>query len=233
MSSGSILFRFHRKNSFRAMIIPYHIFINGQYAGSIKSGGRLEVIVPKSACYLIEEKYPFSFRSILIKCVQDIIDIEIKTHGGWTTPCYAAFYPQTEGTALLPSPFDCIRAVYDRERTANTLSAAEKTLFLLCEFYLSFSDDGHLSEVAVHESAAEILHALRTVGALQLSKFCETCIYEALGNASLPLENIEEYEDRLSLIDEHADHVFKNHSLLAEFINELRLCTARFIIGAQ
>ncbi len=240
-ADSSILFHIHRRFDLRAALIPYDICINGSFVGTVKNGGSLTVELPTADSYLIEEK-----STLFGTCVAfaqknaPVLTVEILTKGGWTTETYPVFTaPAAEcgRNILLPLPpaFAVIRDAYCKKVPIDSLSEKERILLHCYDFWISFSDDGSLGEVAAQENVVEMMTALRTIGAVRLADFCEKSIREVLGDASLPLENIEEYEDRLPLLDECIQHNASG-TLISEmelFADELRLCIAQFILKEE
>lgn len=92
----NIQFRFIRKWALRGALVPYSIFINGQWVGYLKNGRELEVAVPRNSGYLIEEQAPFG-SCVWLNSGESHVEIEVRTVGGWKECCYPVFIRKNEG----------------------------------------------------------------------------------------------------------------------------------------
>ena len=50
-----VRFHIHRKSAFAGALLPYRMYINGQYIGTIRNGKSLDANVPKAGVYYIED----------------------------------------------------------------------------------------------------------------------------------------------------------------------------------
>ena len=50
-----VRFHIHRKSTFAGALLPYRMYINGQYIGTIRNGKSLDANIPKAGVYYIED----------------------------------------------------------------------------------------------------------------------------------------------------------------------------------
>ena len=101
---SEVQFHIHRKSAFMGAILPYHMYINGQYIGTIRSGKSLDANVPKADVYYIEDDFLSSQNAVIYDNGLSEYNVIIKRAGGWRTESYNEFY-MDKGNALeqLPS----------------------------------------------------------------------------------------------------------------------------------
>ena len=239
--SDTVLIHIHRKRQLRACMIPYDVCINGQSIGRIKNGESLTVQMPYADAYLIADNaMPFEGCIAFSQRGKNELFIEMITAGGWRQDTYPVFTAPCEdaGGAMLPlmPAFVDIHHAYLKRLPTDRLTPAQKTLLSCYEFWICFSDDGALGEAAAQENIVEMLSALREIGAVKLADFCEKAFADVLGDVTLPLADIEAYEDRLSELD---GYLSKNTRYdaggrmlvgIQVFTDELRQCAAQFLL---
>ena len=60
-----VRFHIHRKSAFAGALLPYRMYINGQYIGTIRNGKSLDANVPKAGVYYIEDDILFSRSAVI------------------------------------------------------------------------------------------------------------------------------------------------------------------------
>ena len=60
-----VRFHIHRKSAFAGALLPYRMYINGQYIGTIRNGKSLDANVPKAGVYYIEDDILFSRNAVI------------------------------------------------------------------------------------------------------------------------------------------------------------------------
>lgn len=227
----NIQFRFIRKWALRGALVPYSIFINGQWVGYLKNGRELEVAVPRNSGYLIEEQAPFG-SCVWLNSGESHVEIEVRTVGGWKECCYPVFIRKNEGKVKqLDNPLTSVMRTYEGKKKADELSAHERTLLLCYEFWILFSDDGSLGEVAGSETVVEMMQALRIIGAEKMAAFCERSFRDVLGNITLPLsdEMNDAMDEQLCELDDVGSRACRYHEL-DEVIQEFRTAIAQYVL---
>ena len=87
-----VRFHIHRKSAFAGALLPYRMYINGQYIGTIRNGKSLDANVPKAGVYYIEDDILFSRNAVIYDNGLSEYSVVIKRAGGWRTESYNEFY---------------------------------------------------------------------------------------------------------------------------------------------
>mgnify|MGYP003219556032 CR=1 FL=1 len=186
-----VRFHIHRKSTFAGALLPYRMYINGQYIGTIRNGKSLDANVPKAGVYYIE-------------------DDVIKRAGGWRTESYNEFYME-KGNVLEQLPSFHWEKLFELQQS---MSQSERLLALSVEFWMSAMDD--LQEVLASEHLFEIIAALQTIGAHKYHDLLLKIMNDDFGDVRFPLDDnqIEQMQPKI----EDANRAFwKNKGAEAEF----------------
>lgn len=219
-----VQFNIFRKAAFAGALLPYNIYINGQFVGTIKNGKSLCVKVPEAEVYYLEDNNSFERNAVIISNNTSEYNILLKRVGGWRTDSYNEFYIDN-GNKIdkLPS-FHYERfmnAIY--ENNIDQLSPDERLLTLCLDFCYSIMDD--IQEVLASSNLANTIEALQTIGANRFFGILTQIIEEHFHDVPLPLddEQIEQMYDRLN----KANHLIWNNEGPA--YDELRKAMVRHI----
>ena len=101
---SEVQFHIHRKSAFAGVLLPYHMYINGQRIGTIRNGKSLNANVPKADAYYVEDGIFLSRNAVIYDKGLSEYNVIIKRAGGWRTESYNEFYME-KGKTLeqLPS----------------------------------------------------------------------------------------------------------------------------------
>lgn len=195
----TVRFIIYRKAAFAGALLPYNIYINGLFVGTIKNGKTLIIDVPKSDVYYLEDNNAFERNAVICDCNLSEYSIVLKRAGGWRTDSYNEFYIDNGGCiSQLPSfHFEkFISAVY--RDSVDELSSDEWLLALCLEFWNGITDD--IQEVLASDHLTEIIDALQEIGATRYSKLLLQIINELFPDVALPLndDQIDQMYDRIS-----------------------------------
>ena len=80
-----VRFNIFRKAAFAGALLPYNIYINGEFVGTIKNGKTLNVDVPEADIYYLEDNNSFERNAVIINSNTIDYNILIKRAGGWRT----------------------------------------------------------------------------------------------------------------------------------------------------
>ena len=194
-----VRFNIFRKAAFAGALLPYNIYINGEFVGTIKNGKTLNVEVPEADVYYLEDNNSFERNAVIINSNTSDYNILIKRAGGWRTDSYNEFHIDNGGTIdQLPSfHFNrFMNAVFND--SIDQLSPDEQILALCLNFCYSIMDD--IQEVLASSNLSNTIEALRTIGANRYVAILTQVIDEYFHNVSLPLndEQIEQKNDSLN-----------------------------------
>ena len=159
-----VRFNIFRKAAFAGALLPYNIYINGKFVGTIKNGKTLNVDVPEADIYYLEDNNSFERNAVIINSNTIDYNILIKRAGGWRTDSYNEFYIDNDDTSdQLPSfHFDrFMNAVFND--SIDQLSPDEQVLALCLNFSYSIMDD--IQEVLASSNLSCTIEALKTIGA--------------------------------------------------------------------
>lgn len=154
-----VRFHIHRKSTFAGALLPYRMYINGQYIGTIRNGKSLDANVPKAGVYYIEDDILSSRNAVIYDNGLSEYSVVIKRAGGWRTESYNEFYME-KGNVLEQLPSFHWEKLFELQQS---MSQSERLLALSVEFWMSAMDD--LQEVLTSEHLFEIIAALQTIGA--------------------------------------------------------------------
>lgn len=154
-----VRFHIHRKSAFAGALLPYRMYINGQYIGTIRNGKSLDANVPKAGVYYIEDDILSSRNAVIYDNGLSEYSVVIKRAGGWRTESYNEFYME-KGNVLEQLPSFHWEKLFELQQS---MSQSERLLALSVEFWMSAMDD--LQEVLASEHLFEIIAALQTIGA--------------------------------------------------------------------
>lgn len=200
---SEVQFHIHRKSAFAGALLPYRMYINGQYVGTIRNGKSLDASVPKAGTYYIEDDILSSRNAVIFDNGLSEYSVVMKRAGGWHTGSYNEFYiGKGETLARLPS-FHLERLFELRQSMSN----CERTLALCLEFWMSAVDD--LQEVLASEHLWEIITALQTIGAHKYHDLLLKIMNDDFANVGFPLndEQVEQMQPNI----EKANRVFWNN----------------------
>ncbi len=220
----SVKFNIFRKAAFAGALLPYNIYINGRFAGTLKNGKSLCVEVPQADVYYIEDNNSSERNAVILDNSASEYNIILKRAGGWRTDSYNEFYIDNGNNPdQLPSfHFErFMNAVF--ENKTEQLSHDERILALCLDFSFSIKDD--IQEVLSSRSLTDTIEALKTIGASRYYNALTQIIENDFRDISLPLDDnqIEQLYDRL----DKANHLIQKDDGPA--YNELRSAIARHI----
>ena len=216
---SEVQFHFHRKSAFVGALLPYNMYINGQYIGTIRNGKSLDANVPKADAYFIEDDYLPSQNAVIYDNGLSEYSVVIKRAGGWRTESYNEFYVE-KGNALEQLPSFHWEGLFELRQA---MSQSERTLALCVEFWMSAADG--LEEVFASEYLFEIITALQTIGAHGYHDMLLNIMNDDFGGVQFPLDDnqIEQMQPEI----ENANRAFwKNKGAEAEF----HQATANFLM---
>ena len=100
-----VQFHTHRKSAFAGALLPYRMYINGQYIGTIRNGKSHaeSANVPKAGVYYIEDDILSSRNAVIYDNGLSEHSVVIKRAGGWRTESYNEFYME-KGNVLEQLP---------------------------------------------------------------------------------------------------------------------------------
>ncbi|MBD9203926.1 MAG: hypothetical protein EGQ29_04975 [Clostridiales bacterium] len=205
-----VRFHIHRKSTFAGALLPYRMYINGQYIGTIRNGKSLDANVPKAGVYYIEDDILSSRNAVIYDNGLSEYSVVIKRAGGWRTESYNEFYME-KGNVLEQLPSFHWEKLFELQQS---MSLSERLLALSVEFWMSAMDD--LQEVLASEHLFEIIAALQTIGAHKYHDLLLKIMNDDFGDVRFPLDDnqIEQMQPKI----EDANRAFwKNKGAEAEF----------------
>ena len=204
-----VRFNIFRKAAFAGALLPYNIYINGRFVGTIKNGKTLNVDVPEADVYYLEDNNSFERNAvIIINSNTSDYNILLKRAGGSRTDSYNEFFVDNGDTIeQLPSfHFDrFMNAVFND--SIDQLSPDEQVLALCLNFSYSIMDD--IQEVLASSNLSYTMEALKTIGANRYVDLLAQVIDEYFHNVSLPL-NDEQIEQMYDGINKANQLIWKN-----------------------
>ena len=132
-----VRFHIHRKSTFAGALLPYRMYINGQYIGTIRNGKSLDANVPKAGVYYIEDDILSSRNAVIYDNGLSEYSVVIKRAGGWRTESYNEFYME-KGNVLEQLPSFHWERLFELQQS---MSQSERLLALSVEFWMSAMDD--------------------------------------------------------------------------------------------
>ena len=231
--TGKVIFQIVRKWAFPGALLPYKLFINGEYVGSLKNGKTLITEVTKSDYYFIDSMYGIDERNGII-CASDLNDpsqvfVEIQCAGGFKTVVYYKFFALKNGEYLELPSFNYSRyyaACYNEELYSG-LTKQEKIFTRCLQFFNEVSDAA--DEVLFDDKVLEMLDALKCIGATQYTHVFSYIAEHILSDILLPLtdeaENDKDLLQRMNAANQVVWDSEKNGSA-----EELHKCLVKYII---
>ncbi len=207
----TVHFTIHRKAAFVCALLPYRIYINGQYAGSLRSGKTLHAEVPTAKAYFIDDDVLSESNAIVYDDGQREKQLLLKTVGGWRTDAGIAFY--TDGKQLPSFRFE---RFYDAifQDGLEHLTPEEQKLALCLKFDCMVRDD--LGEVLTSDDLPEMANALQRIEAHQYAGLLQGLIRDGFCGAALPL-NDNQLEEMYKEIEAANKAFFRNKGAREEF----------------
>lgn len=216
---SEVQFHIYRKAAFAGALLPYRIYINGRYIGTVRNGKSLHVSIPRANAYYITDDMLSSQNAVICDNEAAEYSIVIKRVGGWRTESYGEFYIK-KGEALEQLPSFHWEKLFELRQS---MSQYERTLALCLEFGVSITDD--LQEVLASENIFEIIAALQKIGADEYHNLLLKIINNDFYNIRLPLDDdlIEQMQPEIR----NANRAFWNNAgAEAEFYSAI----ANFLI---
>ena len=214
-----VRFNIFRKAAFAGAFLPYNIYINGKFVGTIKNGKTLNVDVPEADVYYLEDNNSFERNAVIINSNTSDYNILLKRAGGWRTDSYNEFFIDNGDTIdQLPSfHFDrFMNAVFND--SIDQLSPDEQIFALCLNFCYSIMDD--IQEVLASSNLSNTIEALRTIGANRYVGLLTQVIDEYFLNVSLPL-NDEQIEQMYDSLNKAYQLIWKNEGPAYDEIREV------------
>lgn len=221
-----VRFNIFRKAAFAGALLPYNIYINGKFVGTIKNGKTMNIEVPEADVYYLEDNNSFERNAVIINSNINDYNILIKRAGGWRTDSYNEFYIDNGDTIdQLPSfHFErFMNAVFDG--SIDQLSLNDQILALCLNFSYSITDD--IQEVLASSNFSKTIDALGTIGANQYIDLITQVVDKYFNDVSIPL-NDEQIEQMFDRLNEANQLIWKNegpaydelHKVMVRYITE-------------
>ena len=175
-----------RKRMLRAALIPYRVYVNGQYVGTLKNGKTLEADIPKQTDYIFDMGTPFLRSSVLRDCDGDHLSLHMEIIGGGESP---------REPVLLTNKFDALHPLEDADFSWGALTRESelellddpRRILALCMLFWNTLGEG-ASELLYLPQLPEMLEALRTVGACDYADAVERILRDLFPDTPLPLD---------------------------------------------
>jgi hypothetical protein len=207
---SEVQFHIHRNSAFAVALLPYRMYINGKYAGTIRNGKSLYVSVPKADVYFIEDDIFLSRNAVFHDNGSAEYSVVIKRAGGWRTESYNEFYTD-KGQTIEQLPSFHWEKFFELRQT---MSPSERTLALCVEFWMSAADG--LEEVLASEYLFEIITALQTIGAHEYHDLLLKIVNDDFGGVRFPLDD-NQLEQMQPEIEDINRAFWNNKNAEAEF----------------
>ena len=229
-----IHFHIVRKWAFAGALLTYKIFINGDYAGSLTNGKTLDIEVPRSDFYFIDELSAPAERNAIIRASDmddsDLVSIEIHRVGGWKTNSDKKFYIYKNGEYVNVLSVDYTHyyhACYD-DTIFSGLTEQERLFTRCLEFREAVSDA--VDKVLCSEKLFDMLNALKCSGVKQYTKAFDTILEHLFIVITLPLNDEMLNNKGIAAKIEKADHIVRDCEKLDGAKEELHKCLVNCII---
>ena len=223
---GNVRFTIHRKPAFAGALLPYRIYINGQFAGKIKNGGTISAEVPRAGAHYIVDYIAYFERNAVVRdSGLPEYNIELIRAGAWRKDSYNEFYI-CSGQNMSPLPsfhFEKFRSAIFGDRIFE-LSPDEQLLALVLKFSDGLSDD--IDEILAFDHIPEMIDALNEIGAAQFAGLMRRIIDELFPDVELPLsdEQFDKMEDRIERAEKL---IWGNKQAIEELHRGAKLITER------
>lgn len=219
----TVQFVIRRKTAFSCALLPYRIYINGQYVGTLRNGGALVVNVPRANAYYIEDDVFSECNALISDKGQAKYGIVIKTSGGWHSAPSREFY--LEGNCGLEQTkalhYNKLYQLFFERRT-NELSPEDRTLALCIMFFRCIDE---LQELLSSDELLSITAALRRIGADKYAHTLQSLVQKDFSDVELPLN--DEYSDKLQDRIEAASKAFDTDKIA---LDELHKAFVHYLI---
>ena len=210
----TVRFNIQRKPALADSLLPYKIYINGQYVGALKNGRTISAEVPRAEIYYIDGG---SFEQNAVICNENKAEynVVLRPRGGWRTEAHCEFYICTDAQMQqLPSfHFDKLFDAIFNENIER-LPHNEQTLALCLEFWNDIVDD--VQELLASERVYKIIDSLREIGADKIADVISDIIEKYFSGVQLPL-NDEQLEQMYESVNKANKNIWKNKSAPDEF----------------
>ncbi len=87
----TVRFNIQRKPALADSLLPYKIYINGQYVGALKNGRTISAEVPRAEIYYIDGG-SFEQNAVIRNENKAEYNLALRTRGGWRTEAHCEFY---------------------------------------------------------------------------------------------------------------------------------------------
>lgn len=87
----TVRFNIQRKPDLADSLLPYKIYINGQYVGVLKNGRTISAEVPRAEIYYIDGG-SFEQNAVIRNENKAEYNLVLRTRGGWRTEAHCEFY---------------------------------------------------------------------------------------------------------------------------------------------
>ena len=87
----TVCFNIQRKPALVDSLLPYKIYINGQYVGALKNGRTISAEVPRAEIYYIDGG-SFEQNAVIRNKNKAEYNLVLRNRGGWRTEAHCEFY---------------------------------------------------------------------------------------------------------------------------------------------
>ena len=214
----TVRFNIQRKPALADSLLPYKIYINGQYVGALKNGRTISAEVPRAEIYYIDGG-SFEQNAVIRNENKAEYNLVLRTRGGWRTEAHCEFYICADAQMQqLPSfHFDKLFDAIFNENIER-LPHNEQTLALCLEFWNDIVDD--VQELLASERVYKIIDSLREIGADKIADVISDIIEKYFSGVQLPL-NDEQLEQMYGSVNKANKNIWENKSAQDEFHDAL------------
>ena len=229
-----VKFQIARKRTLVEALIPYKLFINGEYVGILKNGKTLITEVARSDYYFIDSSYQSDTRNCII-CASVLNDpsevfVDIRCAGGFKSLPYNKFFTVKNGAYVKLPSFDYSRyyaACFD-EKLFSGLTEQERIFTRCLQFFNEVADAA--DEVLFDDKMPEMLDALQCIGAAKYTHIFRYITDNLFSGISLPLKDeADNDKDLLRKIHEANKLVWDSEKKNGS-AEELHKCLVEYII---
>ena len=228
-----VRFQIARKLTLVEALIPYKLFINGEYVGTLKNGKTLITEIAKSDFYFIDSIFQSDRRNCFI-CSSALnnpshVFVEIRCAGGFKSQPFNEFFVMENGAYVKLPSFDYSHyyaACYNEELFSG-LTEQERVFTRGIQFFNEVSDAA--DEVLFNDKLPEMLDALQCIGATQYTHIFCYIMDHLFSDISLPLtDEARDDKDLLRRINEANKVVWNSEK--SGSAEELHKCLVDYII---
>ena len=228
-----VRFQIARKLTLVEALIPYKLFINGEYVGTLKNGKTLITEIAKSDFYFIDSIFQSDRRNCFI-CSSALnnpshVFVEVRCAGGFKSMPYNVFFVVENGAYMKLPSFDYSRyyAACFNEKLYSGLTEQERVFTRCIKFSNEVSDAA--DEVLFDDELLEMLDALQCIGATQYTHIFRYIMDHLFSGISLPLtDETHNDKDLLQRINEANQLVWDSEK--SGSAEELHKCLVEYII---